>query len=229
MQHLELLEKVGETKTDNLINECYKIYRESFDKLFPEYFEKNHLKAIAFVTTHNKDSNEILAIGMSCPDDLLTKQFAQWLSGLLGGTGGSNQPDPMRATNGSTQGAGNSHGGSNFSSWGTKTGGINIGLRIDCGNGTDVPLKDDFNSNSMFLGLLMNLGTFNSGLGSVTWSASGNAVGDNTIRQTDILGRWKPASNSTILNFLLAWDNINPVVPILNGQNVNVEYKLVFS
>jgi len=27
----------------------------------------------------------------------------------------------------------------------------------------------------------------------------------------------------------LAWDQINPVVPILSGQNVNVEYKLVFS
>jgi len=224
-----ILEKVGETKTDNLIQDCYKIYRESFDKLFPDYFEKNHLKAIAFVTTHDKDSSEIKKIGMSVPDDLLTKQFAQWLSGLLGGVNGSS-PENAKTTAGATNTPmGNSHGGSNFSCWGTKINSIPIGLRIDLGNGTDVPLKDDFNSNSMFQGLLMNIGTFNSGLGSVTWSASGTAIGDNTIRQTDILARWKNNINSNVQNWLLAWDIINPVVPILLAETVNVEYKLVFS
>ena len=224
-----LLEKRGETKTDNLIQDCYKIYRESFDKLFPEYFENQALKAISFVTTHDKDSNEIKNIGMSCPDDLLCKQFAQWLSGLIGGSNGAN-PDAILPTTGISQLAlGSSHGGSNFGHWGTRLV-PPTGMHIRIGNGTDIPFKDAFNSTGMFQLLAQtNTGSFNSGLGSVTWSATDTADSDNTIRQTTVLGFWKLGGAGSILDYLLSWDIINPVVPIFLAETINVEYKLVFS
>jgi len=229
MQHLELLEKRGETKTDKLIQDCYKIYRESFDKQFPDYFEKNLVKAISFVTTFEKDSNEIKGIGMSCPDDLLTKQFAQWFGGIIGGVNGA-VPEPVKATNGSTASIGNSHGGSNFSRWGNTANGIRLrGMRLSWGNGTDAITKDSFNDSNIIQSLtLPNGGTFVSGLGQVTWSGSVVIAVNDTIRQTSILGIWADTSQNN-KNYLLLYDNINPTVPVSIGEILNIEYKLVFS
>jgi len=229
MEHLQLLEKIGETKTDKLIQDCYKIYRESFDKLFPDYFDKNLVKAISFVTIQDKDSNEIKQIGMSCIDDLLTKQFAQWFSGIIGGNNGA-FPEPVKSTAGNLFPIGFSHGGSNFSRWGnTANAGQNRGMRLQWGNGSDAILKDSFNPSSMIQSLVIpNGGTFVSGLGQVTWSGSAVILVNDTIKQTSILGIFADTSQNNN-NYLLAWDNINPNVPVLIAQLLNIEYKLVFS
>ncbi len=229
MQHLELLEKIGETKTDKLIQDCYRIYRESFDKLFPDYFDNNLVKSISFVTTHEKDSSEIKKIGMSVPDDLLTKQFAQWFSGLIGGSNGAN-PDGILNTSGTASlGLGNSHGGSNFSCWGTRINGVPTGMRFRIGNGFSVPFKDAFVAPDMFQLLVTTDGTFASGLGQVTWAGQDTADNDETIRQTAVYGRWKLGAVGSVTDYMMSWDIISPVVPIIQSETVNVEYKLVFS
>jgi len=222
----QILEKIGETKTDKVIQDCYKIYRESFDKLFPYYFEKNHLKAISFVTVFDKDSTEIKNIGMSCPDDLLTKQFAQVFGGLLGGSDGAN-PDGVKQTTGAF-GIGHTHGGASFDGLGTSFD-FARGMILQLGNGFDAITKESFVATNLFLNLLSNFGSFNSGLGQVTWSGTGTILANNTITQTAIQTVWNGNTAGQTKTFILAWDNINPNVSVLLGQNVNVEYKLVFS
>ncbi len=221
-----LLDKIGKTKTDNLIQDCYKIYRESFDKQFPDYFDKNHLKGISFVTSHEKDSNEIVGIGMSCPDDLLTKQFAQVFGGLIGGSDGAN-PDDVKNTGGGGN-IGHTHGGSGFDGIGTSNF-FGRGLTIALGNGSDAITKTAFVATNLFRSLVSNFGTFNSGLGQVLWTASNTVLADDIIKQTSVTGRWNRQDQAITEFYLLLWDNINPNVPVLLGETVNVEYKLVFS
>ncbi len=228
MENLQLLEKIGETKTDKLIQDCYKIYREGFDKLFPEYFDNNLVKSISFVTTHDKDSSEIKKIGMSCPDDLLVKQFAQWFSGLIGGSNGAN-PDPIRNTSNQTFGLGNSHGGSNFSCWGTRINNDPTGMILRIGNGITPPFKNAFVAPDMFRSMITTDGTFVSGLGQVTWAGQNTVTGDDTIRQTAVYGHWKLGGSGLVSDYMLSWDVINPFVNVFTSETVNVEYKLVFS
>ena len=165
MENQILLEKVGESKTQKLLDECNNIYMEEFQKEYPNYFENNYCKAICKILVTEKDSNEIKGIGMSCLNDLLTQNFANWLGGWLGANS-STTGGVIKSTSGFVGSFGNSHGGSNFSHWGNfNAPPNNAGLNITIGNGTDIPLKTDFASPSGGVkALTVNAGFFNSGL-----------------------------------------------------------------
>ena len=229
MEHQLLLEKVGESKTDKLLQDCYKIYRESFDKIFPEYFNKSLVKAIAFVTVTEKNDNEIKGIGMSCVNDLLTQQFAQWFGGLIG-SAASTSGLPVRSTTNLTLGLGNSHGGSQDSHWGNTSiapAGLR-GMALFVGNNVVVPQKDDFTQPSSIFQPITNVGSFSSILGQVIWSASGASPVDDTITSSHVIGQWS-ANTRVAQSYLLASDLISPGVDVTIGQSIFLEYKLVFS
>jgi len=227
MQNQILLEKVGESKSQKLLNECNNIYMEQFHKEYPDYFEHNFLKSICKILVTEKDSNEIKGIGMSCMNDLMTKQFAQWFGGFLGANA-STSGDTMKRLGGTQFNVGNSHGGSNFSHWGNNNSGGSRGITITVGNGVTIPTKDDFNNPSGgILGLIVNAGSFNSGLGTVDWTAGGTATSDFVISNIFVDGIWSLSGQGSA-NYLILSDLINPTVPAFIGQSVFIDYTFVF-
>jgi len=229
MENQILLEKIGQTKTDKLINDCNKIYMEKFRKEYPNYFESNYLKSIAKVITTPKDSNEISGIGMSCMNDLMTKQFAQFLGGFLGSSK-LTVPDLPRRTNNTVftwglikSGAGGQYFGRSFLA--------GSGIRITVGSSFIVPTKLDFNPSNGVGGartLIVNSGTFSAGLNTVTWSAGNSSIIDFDISSSNVLANWQ-TTGSTILTWLLLNDLISPVVPVFIGDGIFLEYTFQFS
>jgi len=228
MENQILLEKIGETRSDKLINDCNKIYMENFRKQFPNYFESNYLKSICKIITTPKDSNEILAIGMSCMNDLMTKQFSQWLGGYLGGFA-QTSGDIMKNTGGNPFATGNHHGGGNNLMWGMNSAGSR-GLNMDVTNSTDIPFKDMFAPQASTLGqnLIVNSGTFSAGLNTVTWSGGNTSLLDFTISYAHITASLSRAGGGSALWLFLA-DSISPSVAVLLGESIFLEYTFAFS
>jgi len=228
MENQILLEKIGETKTEKLLEDCNKIYMEIFTKKFPEYFGNNFTKSICKVLVTDPNDTEIKGIGMSCMNDLILKQFSQWLGGFLGFQSATTG-DPVKDSGGASVGVGNSHGGTNFSHWGNINSAPNArGLVIGVGIETTPPLKDDFALPLLTLQLVVNAGSFNSGLGTVDWTAGGTAISDFTISSSGVYGAWSLASQP-IRNYALIDDRISPTIPAFIGQSVFIDITFVFS
>ncbi len=231
MENQILLEKIGETRTEKLIIDCNKIYMEEFRKEYPNYFESNYLKSICKVITTPKGSNEIKSIGMSCMNDLMTKQFAQFLGGFIGATK-STSGDTPKGTGGFVFAWGNHHGGSTFGNWGRNAGGgSNKGLTMIVGSGTNIPQKDDFanaNTGGFSRGMIVNDGSFNAGLNTVTWSGGNSSVIDFTISNAYIRSNMQ-SSGGALTPMLFLSDLISPVVPVLIGESIFLEYTFQFS
>ncbi len=229
MENQILLEKIGETKTQKIIDDCNKIYMEQFRKEYPNYFESNYIKSICKVITTPENSNEIKGIGMSCMNDLFLKNFAIFLGGYLGATR-QTQPDPPTQTNGLQNvwglikgGVGGQYFGRSFND--------GSGITIRVGSSFIVPQKTDFSPNNGVGGsrlLIVNSGTFSAGLNTVTWSAGNSSIIDFSISSSNVLAKWQ-TSGSTILTYALVSDLISPVVPVLLGESIFLEYTFQFS
>ncbi len=231
MENQILLEKIGETKTDKLINDCNKIYMENFRKEYPNYFESNYLKSITKVITTPKDSNEISGIGMSCMNDLLVKNFAQFLGGFLGSSRVT-VPDQPRRTNGQEftwgfikSGAGTAYFGRSLFA--------GTGISITVGSSFVVPQKTDFSASNGVggaRGLIVNAGTFSAGLNTVTWSAGNSSVQDFDISSSNVTANWQLSGQGfPVLTWLILSDLISPVVPVLIGEGIFLEITFQFS
>ncbi len=228
MENQMLLEKIGQSNTQKLLDDCNNIYMETFNKEYPDYFQHNVMKSICKVLVTEKDSNEIKGIGMSCMNDLLTKQFAQWLGGFMGANS-QTSGDTMRRLGGTQFACGNSHGGSNFSHWGNNNSGGARGITIVIGTGTTVPQKTDFNNPSGgVLSMIVNAGSFNTGLGTVDWTAGATAQSNFVISSAYVDGIWSLSGQGSG-NYLLLSDLINPTVEAFIGQAIFLDYTLVFN
>ena len=228
MENQILLEKIGETKTDKLIQDCNKIYMEKFRKEYPNYFESNYLKSIAKVLVSKPNSNEISGIGMSCMNDLMTKQFAQFLGAFLG-SARFTLPDEPKNTAGTPQVWGFLKGSPDSQFFGRTTTGA-TGLNFNVSNSLNVPVKTDFNANlgTISRALIANSGSFSAGLNTVTWSAGNFALVDFSISSASVIPSWQLAGGG-IGNYLLLYDLISPVVPVLLGESIFIEYTFQLS
>ena len=81
MENSQLLEYIGETKTQKLIQSITKEYFEIKNKKTKNDLNSNCLISVV-------DEKEIKAIGMSCVNDLLNNNFAKFIEGafMRGGT-----------------------------------------------------------------------------------------------------------------------------------------------
>jgi len=228
MENQILLEKIGETKTEKLIRDCNKIYMENFRKEYPNYFETNFLKSIAKVITTPPNSKEVLGIGMSCMNDLMTKQFAQWLGGYIGATS-TTTGDTPKGING-TFSWGLSHAGGNTNAWGRNNGITALGLQMTVGSGTNIPQKNDFLTPAGGIrAMIVNSGSFSAGLNTVTWSGGNTSLSDFSISNAYIIARWQLSGGSVNVQWLLLSDLISPVVPVLLGESIFIEYTFQFA
>lgn len=218
-----LLEKIGQTKTQKVIDDCYKIYKEKLDKKYPEYFSKNSSKMCSLVTTTEK--NEIKAIGMSKLNDLLTDNWGLILGGILDGASRNNITLKDETGIGTFQ----------FRVWGTQTQVMfitnsgSVGSQIKVGTGTTAPTRQDFRMETLVQTLVSGNGGWNSGLGKVDIPATGTAGSGFSISETGLFGRWVAWAFLVVKTIMIAHDAISPVVPVINGQSINVDYELLLS
>jgi len=223
MENSQLLEYIGETKTNKLIEQINKEYFESFRKQFPNYNENAKASSLVTIT---KDL-EIKSIGMSCMNDLLSDNFGIFLAFLFGG--GSNNQNLTDITNSlatiSFQGS-----STNFNSTI-----VAVGTQIQVGKGLSTPNRQNFNIESPFTtspeSTIKNTGAggWNSGLGQVSASMIPfGAGGAGAISETAFF--WVMANVvGAQKTFLMSRDLISPVANFILGETINVNYTFGFT
>lgn len=216
MENEILLEKIGETKTDKFLKDIVNIYKENFNKRFPDYFvNKNTLKSFSIVSVTKE--KEVLALGMSCIDDLLTDNFGEWFGAFVFPT----TPINMVDTGGVTVVVNMWSSGSTWNTIGT------VGTKIDVGKGTTPATRQDFDIENFLQTLNSSNGGFNSPAGQVDIPATIPSNFSDLISETALYGVWN--STTGVKDLLISHDNISPSVSVLLGQTVNVDYKLLLS
>jgi hypothetical protein len=220
-----LQELVGETKSQKLIDDCYKIYKENFIKKYPDYFEKNHTKLCSIVTT--LENNEVKNIGMSVIDDLLTDNYAEWFGSMFACDSNNKNlteedglVDILRFYTTTD----------NFKFNQVNSGLGGVGTRVKIGTGITPATRQDFKVETFLANLNSGNGGYNSGLGKIDIPATLTSTFTDTISEVGLYGVWFSATPiGRIGEYLLSHDIINPVVPVLNGQIINVDYQLLLS
>ena len=221
MEHEILFEKIGETYNQKLVAECEKIYLEEFTKKYPAYFETHHSKISALVSVMNKEK-EITSIGMSKVDDLLLDSWGKMFGNILSGQGGFQ---------GFTTDTGI---GRNLITWGQSNGFATtnngtVGSVCKLGTGLTPPARNDFNIETLYGGQFnTGDGGWVSGLGKITIPANYSAPSNAALSEVGLFGRWNDG-NGQVTQYMLSHDALNPVVNVLTGQTINVDYELLLS
>lgn len=222
-----ILERKGETKTQNLLDECSKEFQENFTKRFPDYKDQIHAHSIVSVT----EENEIKDIGISCMNDLLTDNFGIWFGAFLAG-----RPTivSMKNFTNASVNCGISTNLYNYNNTDGISTGEFIGTYIGIGQGTTPATRQDFNIESFFatppenVRLPCGSGGWNSGLGKVDIPMIPiGAGGSGAISETCFFQSWHSEVSLNNQIYCLARDNISPVVNFVIGQTINVDYSLI--
>lgn len=220
MENQILLEKIGETKSNKLIDDCYKIYKEKFQKCYPEYFEKNSSKCLSIVTA--LENNQVMNIGMSKVDDLLSDNWGKFLGSIISQLPITISLQDITDTTQSVPIYGSSTSVFNNIDSGS------LGTLISVGSGSTPATRSDFNIETLLQTLVSNDGGWNSALGKIQAPAASISTFTNTITETVLISRWV-RSVATVSDFLLSRDNISPGVPVTIGQTINVDYNILLS
>ena len=205
--------------SQKLIDECHKIYKDNFQKEFPEYFEHNYTKVASVITI--LENNEIKQIGMSKINDLLTDNYGIWFGQFIFPTVNFNMIDinsVNRAVRSwSTSGA--------SSVWNQTV--VVVGTLIKVGSGLANATRQDVNLQALLQQLLSGNGGYNSGLGKVDIPATIASSFDGTINEVGLFGRWN-VNGFGAQQFLISRDNVSSVAVTI-GQTINVDYQIILS
>lgn len=225
----QILEFRGKTKTQKVLDEVGKIYSENLHKEFPEYFSDGHsAKAFSIVTTL-KNKDEINNIGMSKLDDLLGNNFAKFIGAVclteqqqsMQGIGGASHP--MRFW-------GRGLHQWTFNNYQAPYAG---GMFISYGSGTNIPLRSDFRLQTSLQSLTSGNGGYSEGLGKVTMPSGIVSTQNATISETGLFGSWTWSDSGHALkgsdSYLLSRDLIDPVVPVVIGEQINIDYEILLN
>ena len=169
------------------------------------------------------EKNEIKHIGISKLDDLLSDNWGLWLSAIF---------NPISSLAGFVNDSGFSK---TFIFYTTA---VNnevfnmtnspVGSVIRVGSGVTAPTRQDFNIQSLLQQLISGNGGWNSGLGKIDIPATATATFTNSISETALFGVWTAIGDAPD-EFLISRDLISPVVPVISGQTINVDYQLLLS
>jgi len=221
MQNQELLEFTGETKTQNVLDDIRNIWKEKFDKMFPDYFSKNYSKCFSIVSSV-KDG-EIKNIGMSQVDDLLVTNWAFWFGKFMFNDGGTYQffddsgvsrdliiwksadaPKTMWSSSPAS------------------------GSKIKVGNGDTPPTIADFDLTNPLQ--FFNTGTAGTDVpnGQINIPATIGSTFTDDIKETGLFGHWGD-NLGVVRDYLLAHDLIDPIIPVIIGNTINVDYQIILN
>ncbi len=222
IENNQLLELVGKTKTQKLLDEITSEFQETFMKKYPDYSKYYPTKANSIVTV--TEENEIKKIGMSCLNDLFSDQWALIL-GLIFSNGGDNNVIPK-----------NSFGNHNFRFAGL---GLNDqfnatnkvtqgGGSTDIGSGLTPPTRLDTQIQTLKTNIQNASAGYNSGLGKISCPAQTANILTYDLSETALyLQCFLLSPIFENAQMLISHDLISPVVPVTNGETINIDYSLL--
>jgi len=224
-----VLDFIGKTKTNNLLNDVSKIFLENMKKQFPNY--NQDIKAISIITVNDQNQNEIKSIGMSCINDILNDNFATFFMRMWGGADTIATMKDITNTSfdytiNTTETAYNDTNGITP---------LSLGSRVQVGKGTTPATRQDFNIENPFSngGVEDNRnitgdGGYNNPLGKITIPTLITPVtSSGSISESVLFGTWR--STAGVKNNVFSRDNILPLVNFIVGQSININYELVFT
>jgi hypothetical protein len=214
IENLELLEHKGKTKTKNFVNDIQSEYIETYNKKYPATSEI--MKCYTLVTVI--DENEIKEIGMSCMNDLLLDNWHVVLGVYFGR---SAQSRFVTLENGSST--------NTLAERMTNISDGAVGSVMQFGSGVVPALRSNFKLQTKLQQFNNDNGGWISGLGKVQIGANTVSAFNDNLAETGLFGRWTPEPIGSPQNIMIAHDNISPVVPILMGSQINIDYSMVFS
>jgi len=226
MENEILLDKIGYSKTQNLINDCCKIFKENLIKEYPNYFNTpESCKALSVVSVVK--NNEIKSIGMSCINDLLNTNWGRFIAAVsssggvsLFDTGGTPRTCGVYTATASLF-------TTDLVSIGTLA---QVGVGLTPATRSDLILETPFtNGGAEDNGISTGDGGWNSGLGKVDIpTLISPTAGNGAISESVLYGIWADTGNNA-RTFLISRDNISPVVNFLTGLAINIDYSMVFN
>ncbi len=231
IENSQLLEIIGKTKTKNLIDDISKHYFEIQKK---EFGSNNISKALSIVSVSQPKETEILDIGMSCIQDILSDNWGEFLKGILT----SNQTVSLTDDAGtprSVQLGGGVSGNLNPYNVNNNPAG-QVGSICRIGKGTTPATRQDISIETAFTNGGIEDGTISTGSGGFNVGLSqidipcviSPLAGSGAISETGLFTRWHYVGGANA-RFLITRDNISPVVNFIAGQAVNIDYKLLLS
>ncbi len=230
MENQQLLEYIGDTNSEKLIQNIAKQYGEDFNKRFPEYYHDLNgecAKAVSLVTVTDPNENEIKSIGMSCMNDLLNDNFGAFLKGILG----IQTMTPMKNLSDAVIQFTVPSGTLAYNMFNIS----GIGSTLRLGNGATPATRQDFNIEAPFgtapesnAFSLAGVAGWNSGLGQILFSGSISAGGSGAVSETVWIQSFRLSGGNND-SFVSSRDNISPVANFIIGQTINVSYILLMS
>jgi len=226
MENSQILEHIGKTKTQKLIDEIHSEYFELKSKKFP--VSKNEINDTCLVTAI--DDKEIKSIGMSCINDLLLDNFGYFFQGAFLRFASAL---PLVADSGLVETA-DFIGFPAFSARYNANSSVTIGTRFQVGMGLTPALRSDFKIETPFVSApesnITNtgLGVYTAGLSRVNVAGVISPTGDvGVISEFVMFAKWQefPAQSQT-RNYALSRINISPLVPFGLAQAINIDYAI---
>ena len=222
MENSQLLELIGKTQTENLMQDVKNQYAENFNKQFPNYYnEKACIVTKSFSLITVTKEKEIKSIGMSCMNDLLNDNFGEFLKGIIGIQGFSGKELD-------TDNLFNYTASSSNQAYNMFNTGIGMGSTWRIGKGTTPATRQDFKIEDPFVtgaeaSLQSTIGGagWNSGLGQISISGA--------ISESILVCAWRSTTDSAHHRSVYSRDNISPVANFIIGETININYTLLMS
>ncbi len=231
IENSQVLEYIGETKTENRLNDISKEYFEIQQKEFPNF---QISKSLSIVSITKPKESEILGIGISCINDLLNDNWGEFLRVLFSSYANATFTDDAGASDSYQFSNGISGNASPYNVNNNPAG--QVGSVIQVGKGLATKTRSMFDTQIPFTngGVEDNKrntgnGGFNVGLSQVDIPCQiSPTASSGAISEANLFSRWH--SLATGNNYiLLSADNISPVVNFISGETINIDYKILLS
>jgi hypothetical protein len=227
MKNQYLLDFIGQTKTDKLVNDFHNYLLE--EKIKKLGFNPRISESCLIIVQENK---EIKSLGGSKPNDLLVDNFGEWLAGMHRALGGGISTFSIIDTSSVAQVLNWYEASDQQFTAGGNSNTVPVGTEIQIGRGTTPPIRQDVNIETAFSNGGVEDSAISTGTGSYVPSQAQVRVpatiapttGSGSISETVLFAKWYRTTNTQI-KLLLAHDAISPVASFISAQSVFVEYR----
>jgi len=230
IENSQLLELIGKTKTQNLLDDISKEYFELQIKKYPDY---SISKALSIISITKPNETEIEAIGMSCINDLLTDQWGIFLRGILSSNATITINDEIGTPRTVQLGGGISGQGAPYNVTNNPAG--QVGSACQVGTSAVPPTRQDVTINAPFgvapesNKITTGNGGYNAGLSQIDIPCQISPTGGaGVIAESCLFCRWHTPSDGNRF-FCISHDVISPTVSFIIGKTINIDYKIQLS